>query len=318
MRKYYRTGIYPLSNLCQRVACLLLGSLLTACVEKDLTIKLPPLDANLLGVLAAMDNGRQPSVLLSRVEPLDDEMVVYPITSALVVLHQDRRPLDTLNLLTDPSQSVDPLRPSVYYSNSVLNLEKGSTYHLTVEAEGYTTATSEGVVYDPVIVRGIEVTTEITDSTSAEQVFGNVTLAFQTYPGINAGDFVIQDRSELTSAFFAGTTWSEEEIADFIRFSRVDPFPFRLNDSRFSVGSELPGGTYEGTLQGAGLRLSGQRLSISITHFSPHYLLFAEPFSRQDQENIGGLGTSAQALPSNISGGFGYFTIRDSQTVFLN
>lgn len=296
---------------------LLLCVLLTGCVEKELTIDLPAAVGNPLAVLAVIDNGRPPSIQLSSVEQLDDQAIFYPVSHASVVLFENDLPLDTLGLLVDSLYPPTPSSYSVYYSNKTLELQEGSRYHLVVEAANFTPAISEDITYRRWIGNNLRLDTSVTQLDEFG-VIGNVSITFETLEAVSEGEFVIVDGSEATRDAFDGANFTETQIIEYIQQSRIDFIPFRISESRNIIGEALPAGSYTATFNDRYLEITGQRLYLSVVNLSAHYLRFAEPFSRQSREDIGGLGTLPQKLPTNIRGGYGYFTVRDNQTIFLN
>ncbi len=297
----------------------LLLLLLTSCIEKDITLNLPEIENNPLAVVAILENDKQPFVLLSRVVSLIDEAITFPVTDASVVLYENGSSIDTLiNLPYPGSDLFSSQTDAIFYSRSSLNFNDGSEYTLKVEAEGYATAVSESVVYHQVISSNITVDTVVTDS--IDGLFGRIDVIFETLRNINRGEFVVRVSSERTRERYTTTDFSEEKINQNVQFSRWNRSLLHPGRNRSVFGTDLPQGTYhyEGDDRDLTQEYFGQRLSISVTNLTPHYLHFVEPLSRQNPFDIGGLGATPQALPSNIEGGYGYFTILDNQTVYLD
>ena len=288
--------------------------LLTGCVEKDFSISLEEkVDGKRLTILAVIDNGFPVIVLVSSVHNVDEALVNYWVEDATVVLHLDGKPIDTIPYYGGRYTEKSPSDVSIYSSPDSISLVDMGVYHVTINAPGYEQAETEHLTFSKVFADNYNVSYDVFDTLSSQSSTVEIQIA---------------SRFDLLKSALGEVRITEVEPVEY--YYRLDTFPrdttYRVSGDNFYpyllnsgviFGYDMAVGSYVDRSPRFFAELDYISLiprCISVVHYTDTYLKFAEPYTRQERENIGGLGTTVRQLPSNINGGYGYFAIRDRRT----
>ena len=266
-------------------------------------------------LLSVLDNNLPPTVILGTVNNVDGESVDYQVKDALVVLYLDDQPIDTLTYYGSIYQNESPTTSSHYVSWDTIALVSEGVYHISASAPGYQEIETEHIEFVKVLSDSYEVRYVVYDTS----LYLTDTLILQhkaSFELINSAQGELRiEWVEPDPYYYYKLNPPAPEPGSPHPLSTVQSYPYHLNYGTV-YGYDLQSGQYNDLSDQYATYYhyySVVPICISTVHYNDAYLKFAELFSQQERENIGGLGINAQRLPSNIIGGYGYFSIRDRQ-----
>lgn len=279
-----------------------------ACVDKDFDLTLKEqVEGRKLMVLATLDNDLPLAVILSSVQNVDGEPVDYAVSDATVVLYENDLAIDTLERFF-PVTNNDILNRTIYFSRTAFSLTDGAAYKVVVNAPGFDEAESSPVYFEKVFSEDYEYDYSVFDTLS----YSGDTIANALFFEFGLVKQVVGDISfEYYAASYQQYLMDQGyPVYPFVASSQSNPY---FNNGPILFGANLGPGTY---IHNSPLYFTlFQRIEYhpcsSLVHHTQDYLRFAEPYTAQERELIGGLTTTPTQLPNNIIGGYGYFTVRD-------
>ena len=283
----------------------------TRCAERDIILPNPPVDPQLV-VLAFLIDGAPAEVFVSKLLPLDADTIDYGVPTAEVRLYRN----DSLETLLpyaplygsncgdlDPNGRC-PFFGSKHISPDSLQLQDGAVYRIEVEAAGFPPVSSEAVVFNRQL-RNLSIETVVTDTvTGVSQQRKALTIDTIRIEHEYVGgrddlrylyiDFDYADSRRIYSDWQEGTT---SPLSDW----RI---PLDAAEGKQVFVEPGPAINY----QSAGYAIDFS-FSVNVTRYPADYVRFYETVIAQDLTVSGLYGGAPTSIPSNMTGGFGYFVI---------
>ena len=299
---------YRIKDHSLQILWLITLTMLCNSCNDDLIFQDRDIQSNRMAIHAVLRNDRPVVISVSSAVPfLDSESIDYRVTNAEVRLYQDDLLIQTIveQELDSALPRDSPNNASYYISANNISLTDGAEYRIEVEAPGYLTARSESIQFKKLIgERKYASFQMIYDS---GQLYSVDTVEFELLTSASG---------EITLDAFI---WYEDTSA-LADVSSIFSNPFRLSTARRVYGVNLPVGSYSesrppGLIPSDFIRFDTVAYCGYITHRTPHYFAYAEPYTAQDREEIANPNNTGQPLPNNFTDGFGYFTVIDSEFV---
>ncbi|MEZ4988026.1 MAG: hypothetical protein R2795_23855 [Saprospiraceae bacterium] len=132
-----------------RAVCMvaLIAALVFSCEQRPLEIVLPPVEPRLV-LTSLLIDGIHVEAHLSTTQQLGADTINYLAEDALILLHEDGVVVDTFFQYSRYS-GLPADKSLLYRTRDTVHLTPGGVYHLTAEAPGYPTVTTETLLYNP-------------------------------------------------------------------------------------------------------------------------------------------------------------------------
>ncbi len=285
---------------------------LTACVER--TLDLPEeYSQPRLAVIATLADSVRMEVLISNAVSFDTDTFRHAVTNAEVTLYKNGT--FAASLYYTPMDNCDGgcgFRFSRYLTDRPVEVEYGANYHLEVSAPGYPDLSSEPV-YAQRQLSGVKLAA----------VFSDTTFYFNdpNYPELN----VVRVDTLALQYDFLGDRQDELKL-EFYRSYRIDTSPISFwfpdpNDQvELSVENSNPQVFTYPTFSNISLEAEGpgSYFTIDLVRYPAAFVAFRDEISKQrNTNNIAGIyAASPTPIPTNMIGGYGYFTILEHYMIY--
>ncbi|WP_170067683.1 DUF4249 family protein [Neolewinella xylanilytica] len=279
-------------------------------MERDIILPSEPVDPQLV-VLAYLIDGAPAEVFISKLLPLDADTIDYGVPSAMVKLYRNDS-LETTLLYSliygsncgevGPSGRC-PFSASKHISPDSLQLQDGAVYRIEVEAAGFPTVSSEAVVFNRNL-QNLSIETVVTDTVTGSRQRKALTIDTiaidYDYTGGREDllylylDFDFRDSRSVYNDWLWGINGP---VADW----RIP-----LNTAGGKQVFVQPGPAIDQRPVGFPIDRS---FTVNITRYPAEYLRFYETVTAQDLTVSGIYAGAPSSIPTNMTGGLGYFVI---------
>ena len=286
--------------------------LCTRCVERDIVLPSQPVDPQLV-VLAYLVDNAPAEVFISKLFSIYADTIDYGVPNAVVKLYRNDS-LETTLLYSSIYNSTCsevtpsgqcPFRGSKYISVDSITLQDDAIYRIEVQAAGFPIVHSDPVVFNRNL-QNLSLETVVTDTVTGfnrkRKALTIDTIAVDyAYTGVREDLLYLYLNYDLDSRESSG--WQGSMLSPTYEY-RI-PLSHVGGNQQFIKPGNVIGHYYsEFPIENS--------FSVHVTRYPVDYVRFYESVQAQDLEISGLYAGAPSPIPTNMTGGLGYFVILEN------